>query len=345
MKKIRIGNDVPIRWSIKRELLPEVLTGKDVKVKLFDKNDRVQVFDWMVIGGRVVGTYFGKDQKTPGKYRLLLIENDGEDSMVTLDALDAFELVMQMDGRTQDGEDVGIETDPVVLQGSINTGGDSQDLPVGGFVTHEELVAALDGKVDAVDGRQLSEANYTAAEKTKLAGIPAGAVDKMVDDLVNYYLKAEVYTKNEVQQMFGAIRQLEFIPVAVLPVASAETMGNVYMVPSADPKTQNIKDEYITILDGGSYKWEHIGSTSFSPSNYYDRTAIDGMMQGKQNTIADLGNIRQGASAGATAVQPQALQQYYSKTEIDAMTWFGSRAEYDAITNKDENVIYNILED
>ena len=39
----------------------------------------------------------------------------------------------------------------------------------------------------------------------------------------------------------------------------------------------------------------------FNPANYYDKTAVDGLLEGKQNVILDLNQIRLDASAGAIA--------------------------------------------
>ena len=44
---------------------------------------------------------------------------------------------------------------------------------------------------------------------------------------------------------------------------------------------------------------------------------ISALQTSKQNTIEDLETIRAGASAGATAVQPSTLNNYYTKTETD----------------------------
>lgn len=72
---------------------------------------------------------------------------------------------------------------------------------------------------------------------------------------------------------------LEIIVVATLPTASAETMGKIYLVPSSDAKTQNVKDEYITWLDGTVYKWEKIGSTQIDLSDYYTKSQIDALIE------------------------------------------------------------------
>lgn len=145
-------------------------------------------------------------------------------------------------------------------------------------------------------------------------------ITRLVDNLANYYLKSETYTKGEVDSMIGAIQGFTCIVVPELPTASAETMGAIYLVPSEDPQTQNVKDEYITIRSGveGSYtySWEQIGSTAIDLSGYvtteelntelanYTTTAnLTTLLAGKQDTIADLASIRSGASLGATAYQ------------------------------------------
>lgn len=45
---------------------------------------------------------------------------------------------------------------------------------------------------------------------------------------------------------------------------------------------------------------------------------ISALQTSKQDTIEDLETIRAGANAGATAVQPSALSNYYDKAEVDA---------------------------
>lgn len=58
-----------------------------------------------------------------------------------------------------------------------NASGTVLDLPLDAeTVKGQDVIAALAAKVDKVSGRGLSEANYTTAEKNKLAGIAAGAV-------------------------------------------------------------------------------------------------------------------------------------------------------------------------
>lgn len=60
-----------------------------------------------------------------------------------------------------------------------------------GYATKEEVNTALDGKVDKVSGKGLSTNDFTTTEKSKLAGIQAGA--QVNPDLSGYALSANVH--------------------------------------------------------------------------------------------------------------------------------------------------------
>jgi len=93
-QKIRIGNDIYIRWSLlDEESQPYIMTGRDVSIELDVGTKRVRIKEFEVEGNTLIFTYYGKDQKYTGSYALKFIENDGEKEMVTFDIKDAFALV------------------------------------------------------------------------------------------------------------------------------------------------------------------------------------------------------------------------------------------------------------
>ena len=158
--------------------------------------------------------------------------------------------------------------------------------------------------------------------KTEVDALISNFITKSVNDLVNYYLKSDTYTKTEVQQLIDAVKQFTYVSVAELPTASADTMNKIYLVPSANPQTRNIKDEYITIAvtDQGTttYSWEMIGSTDISLDNYYTKTQTDAAITTALNTaLASYSTTSQMNSIISTAITT-ALASYYNKTEIDA---------------------------
>lgn len=201
-----------------------------------------------------------------------------------------------------------------------------------GLVTSDAVFEAVDQKVDKEPGKGLSEEDFTSVEKQKLGDLPTAAelaemfglkqdvlmwdntptqgstnpvtssgiheaikdfITKAVNDLVNYYTKSQTYNKTEIDSLIAAVKQFRILSVSELPAPSADTMGTLYLVPAQDPGVQNVKDEYITLYDGGEYSWECIGRTEIDLSNYPT-------FQEMNNAIA------------------AALVAYYTSTEVDA---------------------------
>lgn len=87
-------------------------------------------------------------------------------------------------------------------------------------------------------------------------------ITNSVNNLLNYYLKSETYTKQEVNNLIGQIATLQFQVVSTLPQIGDSKY--IYLVPSSNPKTQNVKDEYIWVNNS----WEQIGSTQIDLTGY-----------------------------------------------------------------------------
>ena len=153
------------------------------------------------------------------------------------------------------------------------------------------LQAQINGKVTAVSGMGLSQNSYTTTEKNKLAGIAAGAqvnvieavqrngsavpvsgktvnisvpvalseltndegfIDSTVENLANFYTKAEV------NSMVSAIPKFSVQVVSVLP-SSGQSATTIYLTPNSG-SGGNIYDEYLWV----NSQWEKIGSTQVS---------------------------------------------------------------------------------
>ena len=201
------------------------------------------------------------------------------------------------------------------------------------YYTKSEMNILLTGKQDVISDlstiRSGAAAGATAYQKPS-GGIPstdltaelqaqiASFITASVNNLVNYYLKSDTYTKAEVQQLVDAVKQFTYVSVSTLPTASADTMNKIYLVPSSSPQTQNVKDEYITIsvTDQGTttYSWEQIGSTEVTLTNYYTKTETDTAISNALNTA--LASYM--TSSQVTQAITLALDNVYTKSADDA---------------------------
>ncbi len=226
---------------------------------------------------------------------------------------------------------------------------------LGDLPTNAELSALLLGKQNVIadlDAIRSGAAAGATAYQKPVGGIPdtdlsaalqqalASFITKAVSDLTNYYLKSDTYSKNEVDQLIAAINQFELVSVAELPTASAATMGKLYFVPSADPKTQNVKDEYITlaVTEQGTttYSWECIGSTTIDLSNYYTKAQTDSAIAAAlQTALASYSTTAQVSTMISTAIN-SALAAYATKEYVASQVqeYAGSfRGTYDTLAD------------
>lgn len=156
-----------------------------------------------------------------------------------------------------------------------------------GFITQTPVIneasrataaeTALGARATAIEAKIPSAASSSnqLADKAFVAASTSDFITRSVNNLANYYLKAETYTKEEVQQLISTLHQFTYEVVASLPTASAATMNRIYLVPSSGPSANNTKDEYITIYTGGYYAWEMIGNTVVDLSDYPTTSQMD----------------------------------------------------------------------
>ena len=93
MKKIRIGNDIVIKWRVTINGEEVNLEGLDLSLYISTTYQPRREIAFTVAGNEITATYKGTEQKVTGVYRLTLYRNEGENAQSILDACDAFELV------------------------------------------------------------------------------------------------------------------------------------------------------------------------------------------------------------------------------------------------------------
>lgn len=91
-------------------------------------------------------------------------------------------------------------------------------------------------------------------------------------DLSNYY------TKTQVDSLVGNITAYEV--VSTLPVSDIKT-NVIYLVGPIGSGLSDAYEEYVY----SNNTWVKIGETTMDLSNYYNKTEVDTLLSGKQNTI------------------------------------------------------------
>lgn len=141
-------------------------------------------------------------------------------------------------------------------------------------------------------------------------------ITNTVNNLVNYYLKAETYSREEVNSLLGQMSSINFKVVDELPASGESNL--IYLV-KKEGSGNDIHDEYIWV-EG---KWEIIGSTAVDLTNYYTKTDVDGKFALK----ADIENILTKESIEKILtgnIESHTHKTTYQLAEIDTDTWDGS---------------------
>lgn len=183
-----------------------------------------------------------------------------------------------------------------------------------GIASTTELTSGLAGKVDKVEGKQLSTEDYTTAEKTKLAGIAEGAeaniiegvkvngveatiTDKIAELTISVPTKvseltndSKFQTESEVASTVAtAVNGLateNFVKEQIANINKKEVVTSVdamtdpntiYLMANAG-ETNNIYDEYIVIVTGegeaATKTVEKIGTTEVDLTNYVQESDL-----------------------------------------------------------------------
>lgn len=167
--------------------------------------------------------------------------------------------------------------------------GKLNDLP-----TATELVEKLDSKATASDLAEVARSgSYNdLSDKPDLSAF----ITNSVDNLVNYYLKSETYTKNEVLQLIGAIQQFHYEVYATLPQTGASNV--LYLIGPIGTGADKY-EEYVY----ANNNWTKIGDTSIDLSGYVTTEALT-------TSLADYVT----SSALSTT-----LASYYNKNDVDGL--------------------------
>ena len=177
-------------------------------------------------------------------------------------------------------------------------------------------------------------------------------VTNTVNDLVNYYTKTETFTKQEVNNLISAITTMDIQVVQTLPTQDISTT-TIYLVPKTTAETNDAYDEYIYV----SNNWEHIGSTDIDLSGY--QTKIDSTHKLSSDLVDDTNNNNKFVTSsekttwsakytkpsGGIPATDLTTSVQNTLTKADNQVWYGTQAQYDALSQINPNTLYCIVED
>lgn len=113
MKKIRIGNDIRITWTLMNDDRPYPVNVEHMRLFYEVDYRNIEITDYSVSNNIIAFTFLGKDQEFVGRYALKYVEYEGQGGMLTYDTKNAFALVphsWQIEDPCDDTENVEIET-------------------------------------------------------------------------------------------------------------------------------------------------------------------------------------------------------------------------------------------
>ena len=158
----RKGNDIKVDWSItKKDGQAFSLEGLNVRLYLKSMFGKKELNDFVITGNIIQWTFYGKDQKSSGKYSLEMVVNEGDKGMITTDACDFVNLVScscQLEGGKDED---GVETQTIVLESRVDvSSGEAVTIVVDSFLSETS--------VNPVENRVITAELKNKADKTEI---------------------------------------------------------------------------------------------------------------------------------------------------------------------------------
>lgn len=206
------------------------------------------------------------------------------------------------------------------------------------YATKQEVIDneyTISQAINDLNDKKVSADNLKTVNGISLIGEGDIQISGGTADLSNYYNKTEVnslladkldasaYTPTDLSQYWTSGETQEAINAATSGIPSSQTIEGLRN--DVNALSGDVSNLYDTKLDASAY-------TPTDLSNYYTKNQIDGFLDNAQtiiNSKADASNV-------------------YNKTEVNNIVnnkfWCGTQAEYEALTNKDNGILYLIHE-
>ena len=118
-------------------------------------------------------------------------------------------------------------------------------------------LALAESKADKLSGRQLEAVN---------SGIDADKVAKIAqnESAISAEVSRATTEEARLQALINAIKTFDAVVADSLPIPSEQYGKKLYLIPSTNPETRNVKDEFICVKIADVWKWEQVGSTAIT---------------------------------------------------------------------------------
>lgn len=157
-------------------------------------------------------------------------------------------------------------------------------------ITSGAVYTALENKVDKVQGKGLSDENFTYAEKTKLANLSnyddttlAGRVTATENAITTLNGDSTVSgsVDKKIADALGGVTQIDFVVVESLPTTGVK--GVIYFVQGVSTEGQNLYTEYVWL--GNAFEKVGESVSVIDMTNYYTKAESNALFSGKNDKI------------------------------------------------------------
>lgn len=195
MKKIRIGNDIRIEWTLIAEGGGPYTPRPNSRIFLCAGLSRIEITEFSITANVVAFTFFGKDQREVGCYDIMIVENDGVREMVTFDEQGVFKLVYH--SWQTGGEDCcdHIKTEFVTITSTVSHGNfqklffcETSEVPA---PEEGDICMASDAAYEYMNGEWVKRGSSTGSRELTQAEYDALPDEEKLDGTVYYITDAD----------------------------------------------------------------------------------------------------------------------------------------------------------
>lgn len=218
---------------------------------------------------------------------------------------------------------------------------------------------ALQSESDPTVPSWAKQTNKPSYDYSEIGNTPdlSGFINKSVNDLTNYYLKSDTYTKAEVANLIGAISQFHY-EIAASTSAVTDPKSNVlYLIGPASISGSDKYEE--NVYPDSTTGWVKIGDTSIDLSGYVTTSALNTALLA-YTTTTDLNTLLGGYQTKIDSTHkldyslldntptiptvPTNVSAFSNDANYLKYHLCADETEYNAIQNKDNGTLYLIPE-